>query len=66
MQPQWLFLSSWNEHVAQPLPGAVGKAMGFSGDPSIGMLGFVDTYGSVRLSIPRLLDLQICLNHAMW
>ena len=42
-------ISSWNEHISQAVPSSA-KAMGFSGDPSIGMLGFVDTYGSVRCS----------------
>ncbi len=62
LQPQWLFLSSWNEHVAQALPGATGKAMGFSGDPTIGMFGFVDTYASV--SLPPLCRNLCILNRA--
>lgn len=45
VKPQWLFLSSWNEHVAQPQPNAPGVSMGFETDPTIGNQAFVDTYG---------------------
>jgi len=43
--PDWMFLSSWNEHVAQPQPNAPGVSMGFETDPGIGNQAFVDTYG---------------------
>ena len=44
MQPDWLFLSSWNEFIAQPVV-APQKSMGLETDTTLGDLGFVDTYG---------------------
>jgi hypothetical protein len=43
VQPQWLFISSWNEMIAQPQAGAdvFGGAMGLSADPTLGSSGFV-------------------------
>jgi hypothetical protein len=46
VQPDWLFISSWNEQVAQPYDQGHGiRSMGLEEDPSAGTLGFVDTYG---------------------
>lgn len=44
-QPDWLFLSSWNEFIAQPQVTPL-RSMGLETDPSVGNLGFVDTYGA--------------------
>jgi hypothetical protein len=45
VRPQWLFMSSWNEHIAQPQPGAPTPSMGLETDPSANDRAFVDTYG---------------------
>jgi hypothetical protein len=44
-RPHWLFLSGYNEQVAQPQPMAPGVSMGFETDPTIDGQAFVDTYG---------------------
>lgn len=44
-QPDWLFLSSWNEFIAQPQVTPL-RSMGLETDSSVGNLGFVDTYGA--------------------
>lgn len=44
-RPDWLLLSSWNEHIAQPQPGAPTPSMGLETDPSATDRAFVDTYG---------------------
>jgi hypothetical protein len=45
VKPDWLFLSSWNEHIAQPQPNAPGPSMGFETDATFAGQAFVDTYG---------------------
>lgn len=45
VQPDWLFLSSWNEHVAQPQSGAPAPSMGLETDATAADRAFVDTYG---------------------
>ena len=46
LQPDWLFVSSWNEQVAQPYDQGYGiRAMGLEQDPTASTLGFVDTFG---------------------
>ena len=45
VKPRWLFLSSWNEQVAQPQPNAPGVSMGLETDPTLNGQAFVDTYG---------------------
>lgn len=46
VRPEWLFISSWNEHVAAPFEMSHGiRSMGLDEDPTAGTLGFVDTYG---------------------
>jgi hypothetical protein len=47
VQPDILFLSSWNEHVAQPgaMSPASLRSMGLEEDPTAGSTGFVDTFG---------------------
>lgn len=44
-KPRWLFLSSFNEHVAQPQTGSGGSSMGLENDASASDQAFVDTYG---------------------
>jgi hypothetical protein len=39
-QPDWLFLSSWNEFIAQPQV-APQRSMGLETDASVGNLAFV-------------------------
>jgi hypothetical protein len=41
-QPDWLFLSSWNEFIAQPQV-APQRSMGLETDASVGSLAFVVT-----------------------
>jgi hypothetical protein len=45
VRPDWLFLSGWNEQIAQPQPGAPGASMGLETDPTATDRAFVDTYG---------------------
>jgi len=46
-QPDYVFLSSWNEHIAQPGDMCAGiHSMGLEQDTTAGTMGFVDTYGS--------------------
>ncbi len=46
VKPHWLFLSGWNEQVAQPQSGAPGASMGLETDPTAADRAFVDTYGA--------------------
>lgn len=50
VQPQWLFLSSWNEMIAQP-QAAYGQAMGLSADSSLGNSGFVGELCMLQCSV---------------
>lgn len=45
VKPDWLFLSGWNEQIAQPQSGAPGASMGLETDPTAADRAFVDTYG---------------------
>ncbi len=45
LKPNWLFLSGWNEQIAQPQSGAPAASMGLETDPSGANRAFVDTYG---------------------
>ena len=45
VKPQWLFLSGWNEQIAQPQPNAPTASMGLESDPTATNRAFVDTYG---------------------
>jgi hypothetical protein len=45
VRPDWIFLSSWNEHVAQPQSGAPAPSMGLETDATAADRAFVDTYG---------------------
>ena len=51
VQPNFLFLSSWNEQIAQPQPNSGGASMGFENDLTAGQQAFVDTYGWSSLAI---------------
>jgi hypothetical protein len=44
-KPDWIFLSGWNEQIAQPQPNAPGASMGLETDPTAVNRAFVDTYG---------------------
>lgn len=48
VQPDYLFISTWNEHVAQsrPLPSATkpGGSMGFESDTTAAAKGFVGAW----------------------
>lgn len=51
-QPQYIFMSTWNELIAQPqtMPGdsITGNiAMGFESDPTVGRVGFVGASSAV-------------------
>jgi len=47
VKPDWVFLTGWNEHVAQPQDSqGLGNSMGFEYDPGFVGKAFVDIHGA--------------------